>query len=704
MRQPDFAWQGKTLSALVLAVFLTCTAIAQPSEYPPSDVSGDSDVIEGVELANPFAWLEHLDSAEVAEWAAAQDEFARVSLALPMDDSAAVRARMARYDESFQINTPVRRGDHLFFLAESADRAGRSLYMYRDGADRLIAGPSDFAGIGMAEAQIDDFRVSPSGRFAAIAGVEGTSGRRAVRILDVETGEYRPDPIEGAVFGDEPWSPDGQWLYFSRSDADGEGSAWRVRLGWGEEQRLAGAGDRRYRVSYAGALGGAVIVERGASGERRAFLASADAAAAPMVLMVEAAGPLRFIGAADGHGYFYQRGRDRIVAARGARGTFDTVEIMDTSGLSVTSAHLYGDRLVINGLEAGAPAIMVYGLDGVHLHTFRPPFGLLWTNFPAGRPAILGDPQSPLAYANSIALESPGVYEIDLERLEMRPWRLRDGVEPGAVSISRRTYRSADGQEVPMVLAHRRDVDLASARGDDDAPSAPVLMWVYGAHRYTAIPFFNGFFRTFIDAGGVLAMPQIRGGGAHGARWHEAGSRANKTNTVADTVAALEWLRDEGIAGPGRVTVLGNSAGSVPAAMAGITRPDLVGALILEIPLSDLVRHARWSSGWATEFGVPDVPEEFATLRAVSPYEALQEPRPVPPTLILAGENDTVAPPHHAYKLAAAMQRAQTGDGEILLHVVRGAGHQIGVDAAQRIESQSYELAFINRIMGLQIE
>ena len=84
----------------------------------------------------------------------------------------------------------------------------------------------------------------------------------------------------------------------------------------------------------------------------------------------------------------------------------------------------------------------------------------------------------------------------------------------------------------------------------------------------------------------------------------------------------------------------------------------------------------------------------------VSPYELLARPRALPPTLILAGENDRVAPPHHAYKLAAAMRHAQTSSGEILLYLVRGAGHQIGVNAAQRLESQSHELAFLAATLG----
>ncbi|MGP1354305.1 MAG: prolyl oligopeptidase family serine peptidase [Parasphingopyxis sp.] len=678
------------------------TSGARATDYPPTRTSDSSDQIQGVDLLNPFAWLENLDSPEVAAWVAAQDAFTLASLAQPMRDSVILRARMRRYDEARQINTPERRGNRFFFLAEDAGRAGRSLYIHSDGVDRVIAEPGDFAQAGFGSAQIADFRSSPSGRLVAISGVEDATGRRIVRILDVETGAYRPDTIEAARLGDEPWSADEQVLYFARSDADAGGSAWRRRLGSDDEHRLAGGEGRRYRLSYSQDLGGAVIVERNVSGRSRAWFAAADRPAAAPVLMMEADGALTFIGAVGDRGFFYESGRDRIVATRGAPGRYETVEIMDSAALSVTSAHIHGGRLVINGLDAGAPAIFVHRPDGTHLRTFHPPFGLLWTNFPAGRPAIFGSPQSRFAYANSIALESPGVYEIDLERLEMRPWRLRAGVAPGAVSIVRRSYRSADGQEIPIVLAHRRDVGLTAADRPPDTPSPPVLMWVYGAHRYTAIPFFNGFFRTFIDAGGVLVMPQVRGGGAFGAAWHAAGSRANKANTVADTIAALQWLRAEGIAIPGRMAVLGNSAGSVPAAMAGIRRPDLVDALILEIPLSDLIRHARWSSGWATEFGVPDVPEEFETLRAVSPYQALQEPRRLPPTLIFAGENDTVSPPHHAYKLAAAMQRAQTGDGPILLRLVRGAGHQIGVDAAQRMESQSYQLAFLTDVLGLE--
>ena len=150
--------------------------------------------------------------------------------------------------------------------------------------------------------------------------------------------------------------------------------------------------------------------------------------------------------------------------------------------------------------------------------------------------------------------------------------------------------------------------------------------------------------------------------------------------------------------------MLGNSAGSVPAAMAGISRPDLLSALILEIPLSDLVRHAKWSEGWATEFGDPDDPEELSALLEISPYEALQTPKSLPPTLILAGENDRTAPPLHAYKLTAAMQNAQLGNDEILLLRIPGAGHQIGADSEQRRESQALELAFLAKSLEMEFD
>ena len=527
--------------------------------------------------------------------------------------------------------------------------------------------------------------------------MEPASGRRVMRIIDVGSGSYLAAAVEEAHLGDAPWATDCHSIVYSTLDGERPAAVWRHDVGTDSDVRIYPVdGNENVRLAVDAVDGGLVVVERRQPRAYEVLWFDGAEPSAVERVFAQDGGWVVFIGAAEDKLFFHvtDGGGEQIVSARRSAAGFAMSPVLDLSDRSVTTAHIYGGRVVVNGgSPAGVPSITIYSLDGALLATLTPPYGLLWTNFPANRPPIFGEWEARYAYANSLSLDAPGVYEIDIEDLTMTPWRLRRGDTSGDILVRRVEYTSADGTIVPMALAHRADASLDE--------SAPTLVWVYGAHGFTATPFFSGFFRTFIEAGGVLAMPQVRGGGVFGAEWHAAGSRVNKRATIEDTIAAFEWLIDTGVTRPDRLAALGNSAGSVPVAAAAIDRPDLVGAIILEIPLADLVRHKRWSGGWASEFGDPEIPEELDAILEFSPYHKLLEARELPATLIFAGENDTTAMPHHAFKLAASMQYAQTGDQPVLLRLVRGAGHQIGVNNAQRTENQTLQLAFLTREIGL---
>jgi prolyl oligopeptidase len=288
-----------------------------------------------------------------------------------------------------------------------------------------------------------------------------------------------------------------------------------------------------------------------------------------------------------------------------------------------------------------------------------------------------------------------GVYEIQLGDGVTRQIASRgEPLDARAYSLRRVTYESTDRIRVPMTLVSRAEVDLT------DSP--PVLIHVYGAYGFTWVPYFNPMFRAFLAAGGVLAVPNIRGGGIYGQGWYEAGRGANKIHSVDDTVSAARWLLANGHANPGRLAVLGNSAGSIPAAVAAVTHPELFGALLLEVPLADMVRYPLWTGSWNTEFAAPDSAEGLAAALAVSPYHLLRERTALPAAMITAGDRDRVAFVAHAYKLAAALQWAQSAARPSLLHVDWGTGHGADKTARQRIDTWSYELAFLFEALGME--
>jgi len=666
------------------------------------------ETIGGHTFADPYAWMEETGSEEVRSWVATEDLRARAFLEPAQKEIGEFRARLNSYNAATSYETPVRRGDAFFLMIDGMSHSGPSLYMRVGEVDTPLVMPEQFSEIGLtADAQIADFSVSHDGIRIVVTAQDPAIRRRIARVFSVAEGTFLPDKVEGARLSQSPWlNDDTGFVYSTRERDDRAAGVWLHRLGTDtttdrQLYRAEPGWETRFRAHVVNDRNDLIVVASDVDGNQTAYwLSEAKEWTKPeTAISLPPKSRLFHLGTLQTDvSYFHAvtaGGGETIISSRpGSNGEFILHEVMEVSDLGVSTVHLYGGKLVLNSLNDGTPVIRVHDLEGRSLAVLSPPFGLLWTNFPAGWPAILGEADARYAYVNSLALDAPGIYEVDLGALTLEPWLLKPDTEDRDVLVRRITYESSDGVEVPMALVHRADVAIDG--------TAPTLVWVYGAHAFVATPYFNSFFSAFIDMGGVFAMPQVRGGGVFGPRWHEAGSRANKLNTVADTISALEWLIDNKVTRPEKLSILGNSAGTVPVAVAAIRHPELVGAMILEVPLADLVRHPDWSEGWNTEFGDPSITEELQALMQFSPYELLQVRRPLPPTMILVGENDPVAPPQHAYKLAASMQHAQTHeDHPILLYLVHGAGHQIGVNKSQRQESQSFQMAFLWRELHL---
>ena len=200
-------------------------------------------------------------------------------------------------------------------------------------------------------------------------------------------------------------------------------------------------------------------------------------------------------------------------------------------------------------------------------------------------------------------------------------------------------------------------------------------------------------------------LPNIRGGGEYGAKWQEDGVRRNKPNAFADYYAAAEWLVRNKYTSAKRLVANGGSASGILPAVAVVQRPDLFGAAVIDVPFLDMMRYHLNATGFTGGYGSPEDPDEFKVLRSYSPYHNLEKGACYPPMLVSVAEKDQSTPPHHGYKFAAAMQRAQGCDQPVLMQVIWGAGHYtFGTTAAQRHETLANQVAFLVRALNLDVE
>jgi len=316
-----------------------------------------------------------------------------------------------------------------------------------------------------------------------------------------------------------------------------------------------------------------------------------------------------------------------------------------------------------------------------------------------GTAHFVARPDQPLAYFSYEDFASPDrVFRMDLRSGQYRLWA-QPAVLPDTQHIQTRqvSYPSRDGTVITMWLVGR-DIGPSAAR--------PVLIEAYGGFDVTMTPRFDSMLLPWLDAGGLYAVPNLRGGGEYGEDWYLAGVRENKQNTIDDLLAAAQWLIDNDYTSAAQLAVRGTSNGALTAAAALVQRPELFSAVVLNAPLTDMLRYQHFliAGYWSEEYGVADNPEARAYLKAYSPLHNIRADTRYPAVLITAGQHDRRVHPMHARKFAAALQRAVEENGvggPVLLRLDPDAGHGRGESANARVLDAVDELSFLGWQLGV---
>jgi len=256
-------------------------------------------------------------------------------------------------------------------------------------------------------------------------------------------------------------------------------------------------------------------------------------------------------------------------------------------------------------------------------------------------------------------------------------------------------FTSKDGTRVPMFVVSNKNVKLDG--------NNPTLLYGYGGFNAGFYPRYRPRILPFLERGGVWALANIRGGGEFGQQWHDSGRRERKQNCFDDFYAAGEKLIELGYTRPERLACKGGSNGGLLIGAAVVQRPDLFQAALAQVPLMDMLRFHKWGMGaqWVHEYGNPEDPDEFAWVRAYSPYHNVKDGVDYPATLIVTAESDNRVDTAHAFKMTARLQDATSGDRPILVRVERKAGHGAGKPLSMRIEHQSQDWAFLMWQLGM---
>ena len=261
---------------------------------------------------------------------------------------------------------------------------------------------------------------------------------------------------------------------------------------------------------------------------------------------------------------------------------------------------------------------------------------------------------------------------------------------------------SKDGTRVPLFITHKKGIPLDG--------SHPTLLYGYGGFDVNETPEFDLSRVIWLQHGGVYADAVIRGGGEYGEEWHQQGMLSHKQNSFDDFIGCAQWLVDHHYTQPKKLAIEGGSNGGLLVAACTLERPDLFGAAISEVPVTDMLRYPKFAAGvaWLPEYGDPADAASFKYLRAYSPLHNIKVGVTYPALFVTSADSDDRVDPSHAKKFVATLQAAAeltAAQGKptnpILLRVDTKAGHGGGKPTTKVIDEISDEYAFLFRVLGM---
>jgi len=699
-------------------IILCCLLIAGCGESwpdpPPTRIEVVTDRIHGVDIPDPYRWLEDQESPETRAWIEAQNAHAR----RVVSDAALENRLMSRFRELMDVaavSSPRGAGEHEIFTLRRAGEQQARIYRRPkperaptgerpdpDGAYELLL---DARELGFDEwASLDIVDISRGGSLLLYRIRDGGLDEISVRLFDLEILEHRPDRLPEALYGTIAFDRTGEgFFYVHRSREDGPRARHhRIGTPMSEDTEIFGEGygpetflrieeieDGRLLllgVQYGWARNEIFVMDR-ASGDVRPVLEGVRAHAsaryeegrlllttnldAPRYRVLEI--PIAGVSPADWSDR--SRWREWIPEQEHLLRGFITI----------------GERTYVNLLADVSSRILIFEAEGDG--PLEPVGEVPLPEHHTANLSRLGEDGAVLTLAGFTVPETR--YRLDLETFE------RERIEPsrpeydgGGILLEQVWYESKDGTRAPMYIMRPENAEL-----DGDLPT---LLHGYGGFNASLTPSFRAQAAVWVEAGGVFAVATLRGGGEFGEEWHRDGMLENKQNVFDDFLASAEWLIENGYTNPDRLAITGVSNGGLLVASAFTQRPELFRAVFCGFPDLDMIRFYTFTATnnmpALLEYGNAAMPEQFEFLRRYSPYQAVADGTDYPAVMFTQGDLDTRVPPLQARKMTARVQAATSSGLPVILHYRPRAGHAGG---RSRVADRAMETAFLMMQVGL---
>lgn len=670
-----------------------------PPDTPARETSYE---LHGEEIEDPYLWLED-ESDEVDAWVDRQNEYADAYLEnVPVRES--LRPTFESAARRTEYGTIVARPTGYYQeVKRPTDDHARLTHRDSLAAKReVLLDPNEWSEDGTTS--MGWWTLDPEGAYLAYAVDEGGEEQFDLCIRDLSAGELVTTLTDLGRAGEPAWTDSG--LYYTETGPAETGDQLEKAVRFHEFGTEQADDPVIHEVTDPGTWpavmtdrsGEHLLVHESIGWERSALYYAPAGARAVEPVLTECDSWFQPLFR-HGRVYFrtnHEADRYRLLSCPSDRisTSLDPDEMQEIvpEGDGILKQVVATDDSLVTGSETAAVAeVDVYGRDGTHRGSIELPEIGSVTGLSGNRDGneaffvfeTFGHP--PTVYRTDPTARS--LTELDREAVPMDV----------SVTIDQEWTTAPDGTDVPLFVVYRSDISLQTP--------APTLLYGYGGYEISLTPSFDPFRQPFLQAGGVYVQANLRGGGEFGKEWHRAARHDRKQHTFDDMIAVAEHLIDTGYTDSDHLAIRGGSNGGLTVGAVMTQRPDLVDTVVCEVPLLDMLRFHRFLLGdsWTTEYGSPDDQEAFEWIRAYSPYHNLQQ-RAYPAVLFKTAEGDTRVHPVHAWKMAARMQRLDTGDRPTLCKTNRDTGHGTGKPTWMVVEEALDVWSFLFDQLGVESE
>ncbi|MCK8084513.1 prolyl oligopeptidase family serine peptidase [Vibrio sp. 1CM8B] len=674
-------------------------------EYPVTNKQIVSDDYFGQIIEDPYRWLEDDRSDETAQWVASQNEVTFDYLA-QIPYRAELRERLAKAQDYKKSSQPFVRGDYTYFYKNDGLQNHSILYRQKEGQQvEVFLDPNTFSEDGTTS--LGSVSFSKDYSLVAYSISEGGSDWRKIFVIDTETKQQLEAEITDAKFTGISWLGNRGFYYSSYDKPDGSQLSARTEQHklyfheLGTEQAsdkvIFGESDaeqHRYVSGYTTEDDRYLIIlgKESTSGNRLFYIDLGSESQSLNTLIDHVDSDTYLIDNQDQVFILYTN----LDAPNGTVVSFDTrdgqwLDIIPEKpqplDISTGGGYLFAHYMVdvvskIDQLDYQGNLVRELHMPGM------------------GTASGLGGKkeQTQLYYTFTNYVTPPTIFSFDVETGSSEIYqRSESPFESDKFESKQVFYTSKDGTQIPMLISYKKGLKLDG--------SNPTILYAYGGFNVSLTPSFSGTVGSWLELGGVYAVPNLRGGGEYGKAWHKAGTQQQKQNVFDDFIAAAEFLIEENYTSSDTLAIRGGSNGGLLVGACMTQRPELFQVALPAVGVLDMLRYHTFTSGegWAYDYGTSAQNKEmFEYLLGYSPVHNVVRGVDYPATLVTTADHDDRVVPAHSYKFISELQDKHEGGAPVMIRIDVNAGHGAGMPLSKAIDLTADIYAFTLFNMGIE--